>query len=664
LGLELFQRAPVQLDSFDYVRRSTLDAARPPDLAFETMPPRAPLEAPVQDLHAMPGEVRRGAPSAPGSLRNRLVLLLGVAGFAIFDCAVLAYVLGADGRITVLEALTIALSVVLGAWLAFGVLSATAGFFVSLSERRREPAPTGPPRGRTAILLPTYNEDPGLILAGLEAMAEELEPLGLADACDLFVLSDTRDLSVARAEATGILRLRARLSAGPQVYYRRRSRNTERKAGNIGDWVENWGGAYDYMLVLDADSLMSGEAIAELIARMDEEPNLGLLQTAPSIINAVTPFARIQQFANRLYGPVFARGQAWWSGSEGNYWGHNAIIRVAAFAACARLPHLSGPRPFGGHIQSHDFVEAALLRRAGWAVRMIPELAGSHEESPPTLLDAAARDRRWCQGNLQHARILKAAGLHWVSRLHLLSGILAYVTPVLWLALLVVGSFVWPAQHLAAESAAGRAMAGLFGLFLVLLGAPKLMGLALALRSPELRRGFGGRRCLAVGVLVESVASLLLTPVTMVMQSMAVADVLIGRDSGWSAQHREGVELSGRDAWRAHWAHVLLGLAGAFGACLMSKAVLFWTSPVFLSLTLSTFLSLHGSRPVKGDGRLLQIPEEVEPSRVVVRAMFLRRAYAEEAALRRQVEARLRGAVAVYDGAGNLAPAGPLALVA
>jgi membrane glycosyltransferase len=672
LGLDFCQRVPaeqgsIEIDPLDAIGRPPAPPLREPDLMFRAMPPRAPLEAPVQDLQASPAVVHRPLGPSVGSLCNRLILMVGVGAFAVVNAVVLARVLGADGRISPLEALTVVLSVVLNAWLAFGVISATAGFIVSLAERRpNSPPRREPPRGRAAILLPTYNEDPGLVLAAVEAMAEELRPLGLAETCDLFILSDTRDAAVAGAEATGVLRLRARLTAGPQVYYRRRRRNTDRKAGNIGEWAENWGGAYDYMLVLDADSLMSGEAIAELIARMDQEPGLGLLQTAPSIINAETPFARIQQFANRLYGPVFARGQAWWSGSEGNYWGHNAIIRVAAFAECARLPHLPGPRPFGGHIQSHDFVEAALLRRAGWAVRMITTLAGSHEESPPTLLDAAARDRRWCQGNLQHARILSAAGLHWVSRLHLLSGILAYVTPVLWCALLVVGSFVWPAQEIAADSAAGRAMAGLFVLFLVMLGAPKLMALALALRSAEVRRGFGGRRTLILGVLVETAASLLTTPVTMVMQAMAVFDVLAGRDSGWSAQHREGVELRGSDAWRAHWGHVLLGLGGAVGAFLVSKEVLLWTSPVFLSLALSALLSLHGSRPgparAAGEPRLLQIPEEVDPPTVVLRAMHLRRLHAEEAALRRQVEARLHGAVAVYDG--NLATARPLALVA
>jgi len=640
-----------------------------PNPALRSLPVAAPLAAPVQDLKARPASAETGPGRSLAVLRNRLILILGACAFAVLDGFVLTRVLGADGRITGWEAVTIVLSVLLGGWLAFGFISASAGFVATFSDRPAPPRPRAAPCGRTAILLPTYNEDPGLILAAVEAMAEALQPVGLAGACDFFVLSDTRDRDIARAEATGVLRLRARLTDGPMIYYRRRAQNVDRKAGNIGDWVETQGGAYDYMLVLDADSLMSGETVAELIAEMDADPELGLLQTAPGIINAVTPFARLQQFANRLYGPIFARGQQWWSGTEGNYWGHNAIIRVAAFAACARLPHLPGSRPFGGHIMSHDFVEAALLRRAGWAVRMITSLPGSYEEGPPTLLDSAARDRRWCQGNLQHARILAAAGLHWVSRLHLVCGIMAYLAPVLWLALVVVGSLVWPAEHIQAGSAAYRQIIVLFASSLALLAAPKLMALLLALRAPDVRRGFGGSVLLIMGVVVESVASMLTTPVTMVMQSVAVIDVLIGRDSGWSAQHREGVELRGRDAWRAHGGHVLLGLVGAVGAFFVSKDFLLWTSPVFLSLALSAILSLHSSRPLRerqpGQRRLFQIPEDAAPPPIVARAGLLRRAYAAEAGLRRQIEAHLRGPVAVYDGQtrqATLQP--PLALVA
>lgn len=630
--------------------------------ALRSMPPRAPLPMPQQRLDVAPGLGARLA-DAGGLTRLRAMLILGAVAFALLQGAGLINVLGRDGVLTGWELATIVLSSLLGGWLAFGFVSATAGFLAAFAGPRFRPAARDAASARrTAVLLPVYNEDPGLVLAAIQAMAEEVRDVGLADRCDFFILSDTRHEDVARAEATGLLRVRARLDAqaggGPGLYYRRRAQNTDRKAGNIGEWVENYGGGYDYMLVLDADSLMSGEAVAELMARMDGDATLGLLQTVPSIVNAVTPFARLQQFANRLYGPIFARGQERWSGSEGNYWGHNAIIRVDAFARCARLPHLSGPRPFGGHIMSHDFVEAALLRRGGWAVRTITSLPGSYEESPPTLLDTAARDRRWCQGNLQHVRVLAGAGLHWISRLHLACGILAYVAPLLWLALLVDGAMVWPAQHIAVGSHAYEYVVALFAVSLALLAAPKGMALLLALRDPELRRGFGGAPRLVLGVIAEVVGSFLMTPVMMVMQSAAVVEVLLGRDSGWSAQHRQGAELSRKDAWRAHGGHVLLGAIGAVGAFFLSKNFLIWTSPVFLSLTLSALLSVRTSRPPSAEAgtgaRIFQIPEDVLPPKVLTRARALREAYAAEAPMRSKIDALFRQSAAVYDLGRNV----------
>jgi membrane glycosyltransferase len=637
--------------------------------ALAALPLGAPLPMPEQDLSRAPDAVRPLAEDA-GVRRNRHLLIGCALAFAAVEALVLGRVLVRDGVLTGWEALTLLLSVLLAGWLGFGFVSAAAGFLVHVRERPARAAAVARADTRLALLLPAYNEDPGLIFAAAQAMAEEVGNVRLGHRCDIFVLSDTREAHIARDEAAAFMRMRSRLAPGARVFYRRRAQNTDRKAGNIGAWVESHGGHYEHMLVLDADSLMFGESIAELVRRMDADPDLGLLQTVPSIVNAATPFARLQQFANRLYGPIFARGQAWWSGSEGNYWGHNAIIRVRAFADCARLPHLPGRKPFGGHIMSHDFVEAALLRRAGWAVRTIASLPGSYEESPPTLLDTAARDRRWCQGNLQHARVLPAAGLHWVSRLHLLCGIFAYAAPLLWLALLVCGAMVWPDQHIAPGSADDRAVTGLFAMALGLLMAPKLMALAVALRSPRARRGFGGTGRLVLGVVVESMASLLTTPVMMVMQSVAVAGVLAGRDSGWSAQHREGVELSRRDAWRAHGVHVLLGAVGAVGAFFLSRSFFVWTSPVFLSLTLSALLSIHTSRPLTepkdGGARLFQIPEDVDPPAVLVRSLALRRLYASEAELRRRLDVLFRAPVRPYDLAAVAPAAGraPLKLVA
>src|SRR5690606_28111819 len=241
------------------------------------------------------------------------------------------------------------------------------------------------------------------------------------------------------AEEAAFLTLRDRTDGHDRIFYRRRAKNTERKAGNIADWVRRFGAAYETMIILDADSVMSADTLVRMSAAIERNPDVGLIQTLPVIVNGSTLFARLQQFAGRVYGPLIAHGIAWWHGSESNYWGHNAAIRTRAFAEQAGLPELRGRKPFGGHILSHDFVEAALMRRGGWAIHMVPGLKGSYEESPPSLTEVAARDRRWCQGNLQHAAVLPARGLHWISRLHMLQGIGSYITAPMWLGFLLVG---------------------------------------------------------------------------------------------------------------------------------------------------------------------------------------------------------------------------------
>jgi membrane glycosyltransferase len=630
-------------------------AAAPARITGLSATPRPnPLAMPRQDLRAR----IVAPPIGAGTRARRLPVFAGAAAISLMAGALMFAVLRREG-VNPLEWLTLALTALLSFWVGFGFMSATTGFLASLGRPRPLAVanPAAEITARTAILLPTYNEDPGLVLAAVQAIGEDLARLGLADRYDLFVLSDTREPDVARGEAAGFVRLRLRMAAGPAVYYRRRALNTDRKAGNIGDWVERFGGGYDFMLVLDADSLMSGETIAALTAEMQRDGGCGLLQSTPTIVNAETPFARLQQFASRLYGPMFAAGLARWTGAEGNYWGHNALVRVRAFASCAGLPHLPGKKPFGGHILSHDFIEAGLLRRRGWSVRTLAGLGGSYEETPPTLLDTAARDRRWCQGNLQHARLLGAGGLHWVSRLHLLLGIAAYVAPSLWLALVACGAIIWPAQHIPPRSAELAEVVGLFAFMLALLAAPKAMALLLALGRRRERWGFGGAANLLVGFFVECVASTLITPVVMVMQSAAVIEVLLGRDSGWNAQNRQGVELRGRDAWRAHRGHVLLGVGGALGALLVSKYLLMWASPVFLSLGFSALLSLHTSRQKLGSflrrRGLFEIPEDAAPPAVLERSLALRGAWAAEAADRRRIDLMMREPAAVYEFVQN-----------
>jgi membrane glycosyltransferase len=546
----------------------------------------------------------------------------------------------------------LALSTVMFAMIALGFMSAAAGFLAMLGER----APHGRsavPAVRTAILVPVYNEDPARVLSAVQAMHEDLDRAGAIEQYDFFVLSDTRDPLAAAEEAAGLALIRARLGRSKGLYYRRRPLNAEAKAGNIADWVRRWGGAYELMLVLDADSLMSADIILRLTRGMEADPRLGLLQTTPVIVGAETPFARLHQFASWLYGPMFSRGLAWWSGSEGNYWGHNAMVRVRAFAESAGLPHLPGRAPFGGHVQSHDFIEAALLRRRGWGVRMEPPTRGSYEETPPCLIEAARRDRRWCQGNLQHARIIGAPGLHWISRIHLLRGMLAYLAAPMWLATLPLGLFAWSRLGPAAEK-------DLLEIFLVTVGlllGPKLMAIILALRDGEAARAFGGRGRLVLGAMVETLASMLTAPVLMLLHSQAVIEVLLGRDSGWGAQRRDGEALAFGEALRAHRFHVAFGLLGLGAAGMIDWGLLAWTTPVTAALILSPAFTWLATRSdlgrVLGRWRILQTPAEAAPDQILARAAELRGRRFSEPEFEAEVDLLLRAPAAVYEPAAE-----------
>ena len=475
-------------------------------------------------------------------------------------------------------------------------------------------------------------------------MIEDVETTGLLEHFDVFVLSDTTDPDLWVAEERTFLAIRSQL---PQVnlYYRHRPKNIGRKSGNIEDFVTRWGGAYDHMLVLDADSVMTGHCITSLTAAMEADPDAGIIQSLPLVTNRNTLFARLQQFAARIYGPVIATGLAIWSGREGNYWGHNAIIRVKAFADHAGLPTLSGKPPFGGHILSHDFVEAALIRRAGWSVYMLPHLTGSYEESPPSLIDLSVRDRRWCQGNLQHLRVIGAKGLTWSTRQHFATGVMAYMASPFWLAQLLVGMVLvlqtfwvrpeyftqqfslfpaWPRFD------AERAL-NLFELTMAILLAPKLFGLILSLLRPVERRACGGGFALIVSTLIEVLISALVAPIMMVIQSGAVTQILMGRDTGWNPQRRDDGSIPLASVIKRHGWHVVMGLIAGVTAYLISPSLFGWMSPTIFGLVLSVPLSSVSSSLATGLAlkrmNLLLTPEEVLVPPVILRANALMKDY-------------------------------------
>jgi membrane glycosyltransferase len=624
--------------------------ARPSD-GFAALPQDSPMAMPAQSLRQRGFARRRG----PRFIAGLFLCRCFVFGGAVAMTGAAAYQMHrvlSGGSVTVLEVVLLTLFVSLFAWIALSFFSAVAGF-VSLVSRGGRPlgilddCDPASLHARTALLVPTYNEDPSRIAAAIQAMHAALAATSAGERFDFFIISDTTDPNVWIAEDAAFLALRASVAGNPGIYYRRRPRNTARKSGNVAEWVGRFGGAYPQMIVLDADSIMTADATLRLAAAMERHPDVGLIQTVPMIVNATTLFARLQQFAGALYGPLVAHGVASWHGPDGNYWGHNAVIRTAAFAEHAGLPELRGRKPFGGHIMSHDFVEAALLRRAGWAVWMVPALVGSYEEGPPNVTDMLVRDRRWCQGNLQHLAVITARGLHSLSRLHMLVGVGSYITAPLWLLFLLTGILVsvqsrfirpeyfptggslfphWPVID---PIRAKWLFIGTMGVLLL----PKLLGFLAMLFDRRRRRGFGGAVRALLGMLLETLLTGLLAPVMMLSQSSAVVGILAGRDGGWQTQRRDDGGIPLRETARLYARHSVFGLALGAVAYLVSPPLALWMLPVLGGLVLAIPLAaLTGSG---GAGRamrrigLLTTPEERAPPDILVATRAQRAAFGE-----------------------------------
>ncbi len=610
------------------------------------LPPEAPLAMPEQRLDRAP-EGRRTPASSPRGMGRRRAIVLGTSAALTLAAAWPVFATLQRGGLVVLELMALLMFLVLFAWVAVSFVSAVAGFILVMT-RARQPLGVAlneaAPRlsAITALLVPTYNEDPARLMAGVQAICESLERTGQAGHFAVFVLSDTTRPEIARDEALEYRALRRRLRGAVPVYYRRREQNIGRKAGNIAEWVKRFGAAFPHMLILDADSLMEGRTVVRLASAMERHPDVALLQTLPTIVNGRTLFARMQQFASRVYGPVQAHGLAWWHGAEGNYWGHNAIIRTAAFAQAAGLPELKGRKPFAGAVLSHDFVEAALLRRGGWALHLLPGVGGSYEEGPPSLGDMLLRDRRWCQGNLQHGGVIGARGLHWISRLHLGSGIVQYLVSPIWAMLMLVGLAI-PLEH-ATLDVQGAASAfspvaywksldpqRILWLFVASMGAlfaPKILGYVALLLDPAERRGCGGALRALASILIESVLAALMAPIVMYVQSRGVAEVLAGRDSGWESQRRDDGSLPLSALLKSYGGLTLFGLFIGAVALVVSPALAAWMGPVTLGLVLAIPLVALTSTRTPGQWlrkqKLLSIPEETQVPPILQRASQLR----------------------------------------
>jgi membrane glycosyltransferase len=592
---------------------------------YALLPPEAPLSMPAQRLRESGVGVRDRM-----TLPRAMLLSVTCCSTGVF--ATVLYQVLSVVHLTALQAVFLVLCTLCFAWIALGTTSALIGFVAALCSGKPALAEHAPveTKSHTALLFPMYHEDAARIAATIEAIAGELTARGRAEHFHVYILSDSRTAQARTRELRAVRLLQRGLAGRIRIYYRSRSENTGKKAGNIADWVRRFGAAYDSFIILDADSVMSPSLIIRLTSLLGANPRVGLIQTVPRLIGANTLFAALQQYAVAFYGPVVSAGFAAWHQESGNYWGHNAIIRTRAFAEAAGLPSLSGEPPLGGHIQSHDFVEAAFLRRAGWEVWMLPDLRGSYEGCPPTLIDTAVRDRRWAQGNLQHLRIIAAGGLPWVSRLHLAMGTYGYLASVFWALSLIVGSVlslqsaytlpvyfpdektlfpVWPVID------PTKALYLFLGTISVVL-LPKVLGICLALIRAEVPRRRTG--LLLLGAVIETVFSVLVAPIFMLTQATAVMEILRGKDSGWSVQRREGEAVEVAELVRFHRWHVALGALAALVSALASAYVLAWMMPIVIGLLLAVYLSLVMAKPPPAwISRALATPEAIAPPAIV-----------------------------------------------
>lgn len=547
------------------------------------------------------------------------------------------YMVLSINSITPVQIALLILSTISFSLVAFGTATSLCGFAALIMSRPNkllmQPDQNHKLQSKTALLFPIYNEDPTRIAATIHAVENDIKNLGLTKNFEFFILSDTRDTEKRRQENKIFHALSDGIKQSIPVYFRWRSENYGKKAGNIADWVKNHGADYEHFVIFDADSIMTGDTLHQLARTMEQIPTAGLVQTVPKLVGGKSFIARIQQFAARMYGPLLAKGSAIWHGHDSNYWGHNAIIRSKAFAQSAGLPVLKGNPPFGGTIQSHDFIEAAFLRKAGWGVYLLPEMDGSYEGCPPGITDIIQRDRRWCQGNLQHFKLLPWPKLKLVSRFHLACGIMSYLASIFWLLTISAGlvtAYQWARHEHSYFSDeitlfpnwpvmdAERAYTLMIFTAIIVL-TPKLLGLLYSFFFEKAWHRNGLTVNMLVGFLTEIIYSALIAPIFMLAHTGAIISLFLGRDSGWSAQGREDGHLPLSTAFRLYGPYTLAGLILAAACYFFSPELAGWLSLIYVGLILAPILAWTSGIVGRGFfNNSLLTPEDLHPQDVLI----------------------------------------------
>lgn len=589
---------------------------------------------------------------------RRLLMTVFVVGQTLVACYFLLWILPYHGG-TLVELGLLLLFALLYMWIAVGFWTGILGFLLrlfggdpyNLLKRHGDEELEATPLAPTAIIMPIYHEPVHWTLSGLKAVYQDLERSGHLQQFEFYILSDSRDPNVWLDEQATWYRLCQELGAEGRLFYRRRRVNLNFKSGNVADFLRRWGRRYRYTIVLDADSLLSAGTILRMVQLMEREPGVGILQTAPSVINGESLFARVQQFSNRLYSTLFATGLAALQMGDAAFWGHNAIIRTEPFMEHCGLRKLRGFGLFRGPIMSHDFVEAAYMGRAGYEVWLEPGLGNSFEESPPTLADELSRDNRWSRGNLQHLWILLfGRGLRLAHRMALLNGVMAYVASPLWLAFLILTTVEAVQMTVASIDYFPEGHQGLFPLWpewrpewalglalstLSLLFFPKFLAILDAAIHGTARE-FGGVFRLVVSVLSEIVVSILLAPVRMMAHSGYVIGALLNLSLTWAGQNRTQ-ETAWREAFLTSLPGVLLATGWSGYAWRLDPMFFLWSLPVAVPLVLAAPTSVLLSRVEAGralrDRGLLLIPEERTPVEVLDDARQARRDHDDKSVL-------------------------------
>lgn len=574
----------------------------------------------------------------PGRIaRRRATFFSGAFALTALATWFMADLLWREGGLDGIEWAILVLFVILFSQVAIGFMTAVLGYYVINrgGDTRRITNTIDWDNEKvdlatTAIVMPVFNEDVSRVFEGLRVIYRSVEETGQLAHFDFFILSDSNKPNQWIQEEVAWVELCKQVKGFGRIFYRKRRQQINKKAGNVADFLRRWGKKYRYMVVLDADSLMTGEALVKLVRMMERNPRTGIIQTAPRLVNGETLYARIMSFANRLYSPIFLSGLNYWQGPDGNYWGHNAIIRVQPFIDHCALPDLPGSEPFGGRILSHDFVEAALMRKAGWHVWLAYDLEGSYEEGPPTLIDSAKRDRRWSQGNMQHTWLLTARGFRPANRFHLFMGVMGYVSSPLWLLFLILSTihvFNRLREPLAGERLMGEslffgyplAIPQAFTLFvftLLLLFLPKILGVLATAQTPAESRRFGGVGRMALSALGETMVSALLAPIAMLFNTKFVVFTLMGQGVSWVTQNRGATDgTDWREAILTHGEQTLFGIVWGVSAFILLPAFFWWLSPVLVGLVFAIPISIALSKASYGDAAkrlgLFLTPEEV-----------------------------------------------------